>query len=288
MATYPCHATYDLLLNRCAIGLDNQQPSNTIYPCDNSNPTNYIAFIDAVVAAVKASGVYVSYDIQNEPDGTGFWQRGINSPQYYQMWDTAVREIRRLQPNAWIIGPSFSNFYPARIQSWLAQVQTDGTLPTYLNWHFSDLVVQDGNTAAGLLSSAGITGVGLSMNECIIGASNQKTGLYGLVYMVQPAEIERHSMRRTPYGAICMTAVFARSSVERKSVSRALRGILEPTGQWWVMKALRRYERQCSEHTGNSSVDLYATTDSVSNKATILLGNSTVLLQVLRPGRNHR
>ena len=270
MTTYPYHATYDLLLSD-VYGLDSQQPSNTIYPCDNSNTTNYIAFIDAVVAAVKASGVYVSYDIQNEPDNTGFWGRGIDSAQYFQMWDTAVREIRRLQPNAWIIGPSFSNFYPARIQAWIAQVQTDGTLPTYLNWHFSDDVVQDGITAAGLLSSADISGVGLSMNECIL-ATNENSG-YTAWYMTQLSKSNiqhaAHAVWGNLYdGSLCQELV-------NESPYPGAPGIMEPTGQWWVMKRYGDMSGNVVSSQGNSSVDLCAATDSSSNKATILLGSST-------------
>src|SRR5258708_3234129 len=107
------HATYDLLVSDLygLGGLPVPDP-NVKFPCDNGDCSNYINFIDRVLADVNAAGVFVSFDIQNEPDGTSFWQRGVNSTQYFQMWDTAVREIRRLKPGAWIIGPSYSGWNP--------------------------------------------------------------------------------------------------------------------------------------------------------------------------------
>jgi hypothetical protein len=87
----PYHARYDLLVSDL-YGAGGSQPANTIEPCDNGDGSNWKTFIDQVVGDVQAAGVTVAYDIWNEPDGTGFWERGVNSPQYFQMWDTAVRD----------------------------------------------------------------------------------------------------------------------------------------------------------------------------------------------------
>ena len=264
----PYHATYDLLLSDL-YGLDggqpgvNGHPGTTMYPCD-TGPGNYIAFVDRVVADVNASGLYVSFDIQNEPDGTAFWQRGVNSAQYFQMWDTAVREIRRLKPGAWIIGPSFSNFNPS-IGPWLDHVKAAGTLPDYLNWHFSGNVIGDGATAANLLSSRGIGGVGLSMNE-YIGSGNQNSA-YTAWYLTQLGKSNISRAARAVWGnlydgSLCQTLVNSNGS-------------LQPTGQYWVLRRYGDLSGSVVSTQANGGVDLIASTDSGSAKATILLGSST-------------
>ena len=88
------HAQYQVLLSDL-YGNDGGQPSNTVYPCDNGNCSNWTTFIDSTVAALQASGLPFAYDIDNEPDISVFWNAGVNSTQYFQMWDTAYRELRR-------------------------------------------------------------------------------------------------------------------------------------------------------------------------------------------------
>ena len=82
------------------------QPASTVWPCTGGNCSNWVSFLDAVVGAIKASGVTVAYDIWNEPDETEFWTPGMDSTQYFQMWDTAVQTIRSLDPGAITLGPS--------------------------------------------------------------------------------------------------------------------------------------------------------------------------------------
>jgi hypothetical protein len=260
----PYHATYDLLLSDL-YGMDGPQPAGTMYPCDNGNNSNYLAFIQRVVADVNASGLYVSFDIMNEPDNDGFWPRGINSPQYFQMWDTAVREIRRLKPGAWIIGPSFSNFNSWRIGAWLDHVKAAGTLPDYLNWHFSDNVIGDGVTASNLLSSRGISDVKLSMNE-FIWMGYQNSG-YTAWYLTQLGKSNIQAACRAVWGklydgSLCQTLVDSGGS-------------LQPTGQYWVMRRYSDLSGSMVSTQANGGVDLIAATDSSFSRATVLLGSST-------------
>jgi hypothetical protein len=63
----PYHAQYQVLLTDL-YGLDGGQPSNTVYPCDKGNCSNWATFIDSTVAALQATGLSFAYDIDNEPD----------------------------------------------------------------------------------------------------------------------------------------------------------------------------------------------------------------------------
>ena len=93
-------------------GNNGGQPSNTVYPCDNGNCSNWTTFIDTTVGALQASGLNSPTTSDNEPDISIFWPRGVDTTQYFQMWDTAYKEIRRIAPDAQIVGPDFA-YHPA-------------------------------------------------------------------------------------------------------------------------------------------------------------------------------
>ncbi|NUS64423.1 MAG: hypothetical protein HOQ46_12340, partial [Saccharothrix sp.] len=68
----PYHAQYQVLVSDI-YGANGGQPSNTRYPCDNGDCSNWISFVDSTVGALQASGLTFSYDIWNEPDISAFW-----------------------------------------------------------------------------------------------------------------------------------------------------------------------------------------------------------------------
>src|SRR5580693_4684702 len=101
------HAQYQVLLTDI-YGADDSQPSNTTWPCTSGNCANYVTFIDDVVGALQASGLKFSYDIWNEPDESVFWAPGMDTTQYFEMWNAAYKEIRKDAPSATIVGPSLA------------------------------------------------------------------------------------------------------------------------------------------------------------------------------------
>ena len=74
----PYHAEYVLMLSDLW-GADLTQSSSAIYPCNGGDCSNWITFIEDVVAAVKAAGVTVTYEPYNEPNGTNFFPPGIGT-----------------------------------------------------------------------------------------------------------------------------------------------------------------------------------------------------------------
>ena len=101
-------------------------PASTMWPCTNGDCSNWTTMIDDVIRALKGSGVNFAYDIWNEPDGSEFWAPGVNTPQYFEMWDSAYAEIRKDDPTATIVGPSFANTptnQPNEWQTWIQHVQ---------------------------------------------------------------------------------------------------------------------------------------------------------------------
>ena len=58
----PYHVQYQVLLSDL-YGANGGQPSNTMYPCNNGDCSNWVTFIDLTVGALQASGLKFAYDI---------------------------------------------------------------------------------------------------------------------------------------------------------------------------------------------------------------------------------
>lgn len=254
-------ASYDLLVSDL-FGADTTQPSSTVYPCTNGDCANWTTFVDQVVNDVKASGLTMNYDVWNEPDGTAFWPAGLNSPQYFQMWDTAVREIRRLAPDASIMGPSQSGWNPTTLGTFLDHVKSAGTVPTYLNWHFSPHPVEDAATARSLLSARGISDVKLADNEYLF--SGEQHAGYQAWYLAELAKSGISLADHAIWSDCCVTGSLDSTLVDG-----------QPTGQWWVYQAYGNITGQLvSVDNGGASTDAVAAEDQARRRATVLLGDS--------------
>ncbi|HEX4223792.1 MAG TPA: hypothetical protein VHZ97_15605 [Pseudonocardiaceae bacterium] len=267
LTTGSYHASYDLLVSDL-FGADTTQPSNTVYPCTNGDCSNWISFIDRVVADVKASGLTANFDIWNEPDGAAFWAPGVNTTQYFAMWDAAVREIRRLDPSATIVGPSLSGWQYANLGPFLDHVKSANTIPNILNWHFSGNPIADAQTANSLLAARGITGVKLSINEYIF--SNQQNAGYEAWYLAQLAKSGISNADHAIWTDCCVAGTLDSTLVPDGS------GNLQPTGQWWVYRDYAQVTGQLVAVNNNGgSTDAIASEDQNAGRVTILLGDST-------------
>jgi hypothetical protein len=260
----PTHARYDLLLSDL-YGADTTEPSNTVFPCANGNCGNWISFIDDVVADVQSAGLTVNYDIWNEPDNGSFWGPGYAGTQYFQMWDSAVSEIRRLVPSATIVGPSVSNFNNTYITEFLSHVKSAGTVPNYLNWHFSGTPVADAATVNGDLSADGISGVKLAMNE-YLGTSQENAGDEAW-YLAQLATSGISYADHAIWNYCCNVPNLDQTLVQNSG------GAYVPTGQWWVYKDYADVTGRLAAVSDGSSTDAVAAEDSSRQVATVLLGD---------------
>jgi hypothetical protein len=267
LTTGSYHASDDLLVSDL-FGADTTQPSSTVYPCTNGDCSNWTAFIDRVVADVQASGLTVNFDIWNEPDGTAFWAPGVNTTQYFAMWDSAVREIRRLDPGATIVGPSLSGWQYANLGPFLDHVKSANTVPNILNWHFSGNPVADAQTADQLLAARGITGVALSINEYIF--SNQQNAGYEAWYLAQLAKSGIKNADHAIWTDCCVAGTLDSTLVPDGN------GNLQPTGQWWVYRDYAQITGQLVAVNNNGgSTDAVASEDQSAGRAAILLGDSS-------------
>ncbi|WP_329129857.1 beta-xylosidase [Streptomyces sp. NBC_01476] len=257
----PYHATYHLLVSD-VWGADTTQPANTVYPCDNGDCSNWKAFVDQLVSDVQASGVPVSYDIWNEPDGTGFWQRGVNSEQYYQMWDTAVREIRRLVPSAPVVGPSYSGYNHGWLDGFLGRTKSDNTLPNVVNWHFGNDPAADAADARGLLSAHGVSGLPLTINEYLFSQQQNSASTAWFLDRLAVAGVSgaAHAIWSDCCGAGTLDSLLVNGA---------------PTGQWYVYQAYAQLSGHLLGSTTNGGTAVAAALDSGAHQVRALIGNNS-------------
>ncbi|MBN1698948.1 MAG: hypothetical protein JW881_15630 [Spirochaetales bacterium] len=75
----------------------------------------------------------VVWDIWNEPDIRDFWKRSWK--QYLETYRRGVVEIKKLDPDALVTGPSLSVFDREKIIDFLDYASRNNVLPDILNWH---------------------------------------------------------------------------------------------------------------------------------------------------------
>lgn len=78
VTTAPYSARYDLLVSDL-YGADTTQPSNTVYPCDNGNCSNWKTFIDQVVGDVQSGTCRPPGSKSRTTSGTSRTGRGSGS-----------------------------------------------------------------------------------------------------------------------------------------------------------------------------------------------------------------
>jgi hypothetical protein len=264
------HPQYQVLLSDL-YGLNAGQPSNTVYPCDNGNCSNWATFIDSTVTALQATGLPFAYDIDNEPDISVFWKAGVNSTQYFQMWDTAYREIRKVAPSVPIVGPSFAYTPQARPAQWstfLNHVKAAGTVPDWITNHDEGDVDDPVTVSQALnsqLSAAGISARPLSANE-YQPADRQTAGVTAW-YLARFAQSGYTNAMRGNW-VCCMTPNLS-------GILSQVNGSWAANGNWWAMRSYADMTGTLVNTSGQvGSTAISASIDSTNRRAVAIIGDS--------------
>ena len=266
----PYHAQYQVLLSDI-FGADAGQPSNTVYPCTNGNCSNWVTFLDDVVGELQATGLKFAYDIWNEPELSIFWGPGVNTTQYFQMWDTAYQQIRRIAPNATIVGPDFA-YTPLRNnsewQTWLAHVKSAGTVPDMISNHDEgdvDDPVAVSQAIDSDLAAVGLPDIPLSANE-YQPADRQTAGVTAW-YLARFAQSGYTNAMRGNW-ACCLTPNLT-------GVLTQVNGSWEPNGNWWAMRDYADMTGSLVSTSGEvGSTAISAAEDSSAKRAVAIIGDS--------------
>ena len=266
----PYHAEYVLMLSDLW-GADLTQSSSALYPCNGGDCSNWITFIEDVVAAVKAAGVTVTYEPYNEPNGTNFFPPGIGT-QYYEMWNSAYKEIRTLDSAARIEGPAFAAGNPipnSLYQSWLATVKADGTVPNVLSIHLEadgHDPVTAGSALEADLAADGITGVTLSSNEFL--PQDQENAADTAWYLDRFAQSSFATAARGEWDNCC-------ASGDEGTILDNTGGKQVPSGQWWAFRAYADLTGELVSTTGSGGTAVSAAVDSSKDRAVALVADDS-------------
>ncbi|MDX6390185.1 MAG: hypothetical protein QOJ73_1248 [Streptosporangiaceae bacterium] len=266
----PYHAQYQVILAD-VYGADGSQPSNTTWPCTGGNCSNWVSMIASVVGAIKAAGLTVTYDIWNEPDESFFWAPGMNSTQYFEMWDSAMQEIRSIAPGALTVGPSLAatpGQNSSEWQTWLAHVKAAGTEPSEISDHLEgngDDPVAVAQSVDRDLSSNGISSIPLSANEFL--PQGQQTAGQSAWYLARFAQSGYSNAMRGNW-ACCETPDLGGVIVSNGS------GGYSYTGQWWTFRTYADLTGSLVSTSGEvGTTAISAAEDSSKRRAVAVIGD---------------
>ncbi|MCK9181494.1 MAG: carbohydrate-binding protein [Fibrobacteraceae bacterium] len=233
--------------------------------------SKWLASVKSIIESKLASGRsnYDGYEIWNEPDGT--WQ-STNGDFYTTVWKPTYDLIRSLDPNAKIIGPSYSYYNNNSMSAFLTYCKTNNCLPDVISWHqwgSEGFIGAVGNLKA-LEKNLGITERPLSINEY---SSNT------------------HTYEGAPGISVPFIAKFERNNVESAMISwwfTALPGRLGSLltasnakgGGWWLYKwygDMTGYMANVTPPNDKSDgVDAFAAVDTDEHYASIILGGNSI------------
>ncbi|ACU72498.1 hypothetical protein Caci_3593 [Catenulispora acidiphila DSM 44928] len=263
----PYHSEYVLMLSDLW-GADLTQPGNAVYPCANGDCSNWITFIDDTVAAMKSAGITVTYEPYNEPNGGGFFPPGIGT-QYWQMWNSGVKEIRRLAPGARIDGPAYAGGPTTDFQTWIQTAKAAGTLPDVISYHLEGGGTEDPVAAVaqvnGYLAADGISGITQSANEYIPeGVQNSAYTAWSLDRFAQSGMA---TAARGEWTNCC-------ASGDLGVILTHTGGALVPSGQYWTYRAYADLTGTRVSTTGSGNTAVTAAIDSGKKQVAALIGDS--------------
>ncbi len=136
------------------------------WPGDGGDWTKWENLVERLVLDAKAKGNRVLWDVWNEPDDETFWKR--NQQQFFETWRRAVVKIRRLDPDAVIVGPSASTGVWDYLHEFLLYAKEKDVLPDVVSWHELYPGNLEHNHAAAVrlfMSANGIAERPVSINE---------------------------------------------------------------------------------------------------------------------------
>jgi len=261
---------YQVLLSDL-YGANAGEPADTQWPCADGDCSNYVTFLTTTIKALEKSGVDFSYDIWNEPEFSFFWGPGVNTPQYFAMWDTAYRTIRKVAPEAKIVGPSFA-YTPQRMpqewQTWFAHVKAEHTVPDVVSNHDEgdvDDPVTVGQAIEDDAQAAGLGHLPLSANE-YQPADRQSAGVTAW-YLARFAQSSYSTAMRGNW--VCCEIPNLTGLLTQTATGWA------PNGNWWAMRTYADMTGtlvSTSHEVGSTAIS--AAKDRTHKRAVAMIGDS--------------
>lgn len=103
------------------------------WPYGFTNVNDWFDKLAETVSRKKAAAEdnFYGYELWNEPDGT--WKS--SSLAFNDFWKQSYQKLRALDPEAKLIGPSFSYYNSSSLKSFLTFAKANDCVPDIISWH---------------------------------------------------------------------------------------------------------------------------------------------------------
>lgn len=232
---------------------------------------SWLQSVKGIIEKKLSSGLtnFDGYEIWNEPYGT--W-KDANGSFHSTLWKPTYDLIKSLDPEAKIIGPSFSYYNSTRMSAFLTYAKENNCLPDVISWHQwgSGGFIASLENYRSLEKTLGISERAISINEY---------------------SSDTHVYEGAPGISVPFIAKFERNGVESAMISwwfTNLPGRLgslltaknEKGGGWWLYK----WYADMSGYMANTlppndksdNVDAFAAVDESERYASIVLGENSI------------
>ena len=250
---------------RVSIRLADWFPS---WPYAFTNVSDWLDKVGQTVSRRQSAGLtnIYAYEIWNEPDGT--WKS--QSLAFNDLWKQTYAQLRKLDPDIKITGPSISYYNQSYLQSFLSYCKTNDCLPDIVGWH----ELSGGNVTANvqnyrsLEKQLGIGPLPITINEYSGGADLSVEG--------------------QPGASAPLIAKFERLGVDSACISfwdvshpgrlgSLLATNTDPNGGWWFYKWYGDMSGNMVATTppnasSSTALDGFANLDTTGQKASVLFG----------------
>lgn len=244
-----------------------------VWPGDDGDWSIWERTIHVLVEEVRRLGVDVEWDIWNEPNYSQFWKS--TRERWLETWRRGVTLLRELEPDAVVIGPSFSTFDRDYIERFLRYAKEHDVLPSILCWHELTwlhrdhrAIVEHADCARAMMKRLGIPELPIDINEYCVEPYVPNVGAHGW-YL---AGIEAAGIRGTCH------AIWNEPERTEDAPPVNLCNLLtadrdpKPRALWWFYRAYADLAGRMTPVAPGPSVNGVASVDAEAGTALALLG----------------
>jgi len=267
-AAIPVSAKLSATTGKVTIRLADVLPG---WPYNWPGQASWLSSVTSVINSKIASGRsnYYGYEIFNEPNDT--W-KSANGDFHATCWKPTYDLIRKLDPQAKIIGPSYSWFNSSSMKTFLTYCKANNCLPDIVCWHQwgSAGITSTIDSYRALETSLGISPRAISLNEY---------------------SSSTHTYEGSPGVSVPFIAKFERKGVESACISWWFTGLPgrlgslltaknEKGGGWWMYKwygdMTGAMVKTVPPNDASEGVDAFAALDKTAKVASIVLGGNSI------------
>jgi hypothetical protein len=234
-----------------------------------NNWADWEALVEGFVTEYTDMGLKPLWDIWNEPDHGMFWH--WSREHFFETWRRAYVKIREIDPDALIVGPSWSGIKPLgdtrdQFLEFLQFAKDNNVVPDYICWHFPGNYVEEADECRQIINDMQLDVQGIIINEIIVGTEYTGQTAWHLC-QVERAGID-WAMHACWDGCVDGNCCF----------NSSLDGILvgsngPPTGKYYAYEMYARVTGTMVETVPSGSMELYAGKDPAAGQASVFFGS---------------